>query len=103
MGIAYNSDLYMSWTTAPLVPLVWFATIRSFQDKGRMGTMLLLGSALGLCWWGHSPIALWSTLLAGAAQAARVVVAVALGDSPGGRPSPVPPPLPRSPPTQSAR
>ncbi|HEY5078586.1 MAG TPA: hypothetical protein VII43_02020, partial [Opitutaceae bacterium] len=74
LGIAYDSDLYMSWTTAPLVPLVWFATVRSFQDGGSRATLLLLGSALGLCWWGHSPIALWSTILAGAAQAARVRV-----------------------------
>ena len=74
LGIAYDSDLYMSWTTAPLVPLVWFATVRSFEDGGRAGTMILLGSALGLCWWGHSPIALWSTILAGAAQAARLRV-----------------------------
>jgi hypothetical protein len=74
LGIAYNSDLYMSWTTAPLVPLVWFATVRSFQDGGRTGTLVLLAAALGLCWWGHSPIALWSVLFAAAAQAARLCV-----------------------------
>jgi hypothetical protein len=74
LGIAYNLDLYMSWTTLPMVPIVWFATVRSFLDRGRTGTLVLLGAALGLCWWGHSPIALWSTLLAGAAQAARILV-----------------------------
>jgi hypothetical protein len=74
LGLSYNTDLYMSWTTLPFVPLVWFATIRSFQDRGNRGTLILLGAALGLCWWGHSPIALWSTFFAGAAQAFRLVV-----------------------------
>jgi hypothetical protein len=73
LGISYNADLYMSWTTLPFVPLVWFATIRSFQDRGDRGTLMLLGAALGLCWWGHSPIALWSTFFAGAAQVVRLI------------------------------
>jgi hypothetical protein len=72
LGISYNSDLYMSWTTLPMIPLVWFATVRSFQNRGSMGTLVLLGASLGCCWWGHSPIALWSTLIAGAAQIARI-------------------------------
>ncbi len=71
LGIVYNSDLFMSWTTLPWVPLVWFATVRSFRDGGSWRTMVLLGASLGLCWWGHSPIALWMTLLAGFAQFAR--------------------------------
>jgi hypothetical protein len=72
LGIAYNTDLFMSWTTLPLVPLVWFSTVRSFEDRGKPGTLALLGGSLGLCWWGHSPIALWSTLIAGAAQLVRI-------------------------------
>jgi len=72
LGIAYNTDLYMTWTTLPLVPIAWYATVRSFQNKGAPGTLILLGTSLGLCWWGHSPIALWSTFLAAAAQAIRL-------------------------------
>jgi hypothetical protein len=73
LGIVYNTDLYMSWTTVPTVPLIWFATVRSFKARNQCGPMLLLGASLGLCWWGHSPIALWSTLLAFAAQVVRLV------------------------------
>jgi hypothetical protein len=62
----------MSWTTLPMVPVIWFATVRSFQDRGSRGTLILLATALGLCWWGHSPIALWSTFFACAAQVARI-------------------------------
>jgi hypothetical protein len=74
LGVVYNTDLYMSWTTLPWVPLVWFATIRSFRDGGSFKTMVLLGASLGLCWWGHSPIALWMTLFAALAQIVRCVV-----------------------------
>ncbi len=72
LGIAYVSDLYMSWTTLPWVPLVWFALVRSFQDGGSRWSLLLFGTALGLCWWGHSPIALWCTLLAGMGHVVRL-------------------------------
>lgn len=74
LGIAYNTDLYMSWTTVPLVPLVWFATVRSFRDGGTRLSMLILGGSLGLCWWGHSPIALWLTMLASLAQLVRLAI-----------------------------
>lgn len=73
LGLAYNSDLYMSWTTVPLIPLVWAATVKSFRNGGSSRTMILLGLALGLCWWGHSPIALWTTFFALCAQAVRLI------------------------------
>jgi hypothetical protein len=73
LGIPYNGDLYMTWTTLPLVSIVWFATVRSFVGGESMGTFVLLGSSLGLSWWGHSPIALWSTVIAAAAQIVRIL------------------------------
>lgn len=73
LGIAYNSDLYMSWTTLPWIPLVWYASVRSWQHDKRDPSLILLGLALGLCWWGHSPIALWSTLVAAVVQASRLL------------------------------
>jgi hypothetical protein len=71
LGVVYIDDLFMSWTTLPWIPLAFFATVRSFRDGGALSTLLLLGGSLGLCWWGHSPIALWMTFLAGAAQVVR--------------------------------
>jgi len=73
LSIVYNVDLFMSWTTVPIVPLVWFAVVRSFRGGG-LGTMLCLGAALGALWWGHSPIALWIGLLAGTTQLLRLAV-----------------------------
>jgi hypothetical protein len=72
LGLPYNGDLYMSWTAVPLVPMVWFATVRSFADRGSLVTVGFLGATLGLSWWGHSPIAIWSTVLAAGAQVARI-------------------------------
>jgi hypothetical protein len=73
LGIAFNTDLYMSWTTLPTLPIIWFAMVRSFQDGGTVKSLVILGAALGLSWWGHSPIALWSTMLAFAAQLSRLI------------------------------
>ncbi|HEX3729109.1 MAG TPA: hypothetical protein VHV47_04855 [Opitutaceae bacterium] len=72
LGMAYHTDLFMSWTVLPWVPWVWWAMVRSFSDGGRGRTLTVLGAALGLCWWGHSPIALWLTLVASAGQGLRV-------------------------------
>src|SRR6185312_9568491 len=55
VGLPYIADLFMSWTTVPFVPVVWYATLRSFRDGGPAATLALLGGSLGLCWWGHSP------------------------------------------------
>ena len=74
LGVAYASDLFMSWMTVPWVVLVWFATVRSFHNGGSYTTMLLLGASLGLCWWGHSPVAVWMTLIAVCAQLVRFAV-----------------------------
>jgi hypothetical protein len=74
IGIPYNGDLFMSWTTVPMIPVVWFTTVQSFLNRGKAGTLVVLGAALGVCWWGHAPIAIWSTLVAGAVQLARIAL-----------------------------
>ena len=71
LGIAYVSDLFMSWTTVPFVPIVLAATVLSFRSHSRT-LFILLGAALGALWWGHTPIALWTTLIASGAQIVRL-------------------------------
>jgi len=62
MSIAYYTDLYMSWTTVPFVPLALVATVLSFKTP-TPNVLLLLGTSLGVLWWGHAPIALWTSLI----------------------------------------
>jgi hypothetical protein len=73
LGLLYNGDLYMSWTTLPLVPLVIYAAVRSFRGL-EFGTMVCLAGGLGLLWWGHTPIAIWMTGLVVLSQVVRVLV-----------------------------
>jgi len=74
IGLAYNTDLLMSWTTVPWLPVIWLVTIQSFRDEADWRQMVLWGTALGICWWGHSPIALWMTIFAGGAQVLRLLI-----------------------------
>jgi hypothetical protein len=73
LGLLYNGDLYMSWTTVPLVPLVIYAAVRSFRSL-EVGTMVCLAGGLGLMWWGHTPVAIWMTGLVLLSQIVRVLV-----------------------------
>ncbi len=66
MSVVYNTDLYMSWVTVPGVPLAWYACVR-LRESLNMRHGALLASSLGLLWWGHTPIAVWTTLLVGIA------------------------------------
>ena len=72
LGLAFNTDLLMSWMTVPWLPLVLYGTITSFNDPGYR-PRISLAVGLGLLWWGHTPIALWSTLLAAAVQVFRLI------------------------------
>lgn len=72
LGLAFNTDLFMSWMTVPWLPLVLYGTITSFDDPGYR-PRLCIAVGLGLLWWGHTPIALWSTLLAGGIQVFRLI------------------------------
>ncbi len=73
LGLAYNSDLYMSWTTVAVLPLVFYGLVRSFSH-GDLESMLLVGGALGLAFWGHTPVAMWTTMFVGAAQLVRIAL-----------------------------
>lgn len=62
-GLFYAQDLYMSGMTLPWVPLACAALLRSFDDHART-PLLVLAVSLAALWWAHSPIALWTTLVA---------------------------------------
>lgn len=64
LGIVYNTDLYMSWMTVSLVPVALYGLARAHRDPDLL-SLFLTGGALGAMWWGHTPIALWATLLVG--------------------------------------
>jgi len=72
-GLAFNSDLYMSWLTFPLVPPVLLFCLLSFRQSGGL-LYAGLGFTLGLTWWLHTPVALWLTIIASLLQAARLAI-----------------------------
>lgn len=75
IGIVYNTDLYMSWTTLPGLVLAFWAAAKSFTTPS-FRTMIVLGAATGWLWWGHTPIALWATIVLGSSQLVRVALTI---------------------------
>jgi hypothetical protein len=71
LGTIYTQDLYMTWMTVPFLPLACYATVRTFQSDG-WPAQFLLAASLAALWWGHSPVALWTTLLVGVMQLVRL-------------------------------
>ena len=72
MGLAFNSDLYMSWLTVPLVPVVFYLGLQTFANRGPW-LFAALGLTLGATWWCHPPIAVWLTAAQVMLQVARLV------------------------------
>lgn len=72
LSLVFVSDLYMSWLTAPWVPVVLYLCCRSFSTGGAR-LFAVLGFSLGITWWMHAPVALWLTLLASGLQLARLI------------------------------
>lgn len=73
MGLAFNTDLYMSWLAVPLVPVTLSLCLRTFSEGGTRH-VVALGLALGVTWWMHTPIAIWLTGLAAALQVPRILL-----------------------------
>ena len=73
LGLVFNTDLFMSWTTVPFLPIAFYGMVRSFS-RADMTSMLLIGGGLGVVWWGHTPVAMWATMFIGASQVVRVLV-----------------------------
>lgn len=71
LAIVHHDDLLMTWTTLPWLPLVFGGCALSLRP-GEPKALPLAATALGLLWWGHAPVALWTTLAVAAIQAARL-------------------------------
>ena len=56
-------DQYMTFLTAPFLPVVFYGYWRSQVDNDTTGH-LLLGTGIGILWLIHTPIAIWSSLFA---------------------------------------
>jgi hypothetical protein len=72
LSVAYFADLLMSWTTLPWLPVAFGGSLLAFRERGPIPYLMMSGG-LGLLWWGHSPIAIWSTLAVGTAQLIRLI------------------------------
>jgi len=71
LGLAFNTDLFMSWMTVPWLPVALFGSLASFYRAGYR-PLLALAGGLGMLWWGHTPIALWTTIIATGLQVVRI-------------------------------
>lgn len=71
LAVIYYEDLLMTWTTLPWLPLVFGGCALSFRSASPR-PLLLVGCALGIVWWGHAPVAMWSTLAVALLQLARL-------------------------------
>jgi hypothetical protein len=65
--------MYFTYMTLPWLPLVMHATVRTFR-QGDLKTYAWLGGALSLTWLAHPPIGFWASVVAAAAQLARLIV-----------------------------
>jgi hypothetical protein len=73
--LPYIADLYMSWTTVPVVCWALWAWSRAFAQPS-IAHLALAGGTLGLLWWGHTPIALWITSFASLSLALRWMLGI---------------------------
>lgn len=72
VGLPFIADLFMSWLTVPLVPVIFYLSARSFSTE-RPWEFAGLGFSLGVTWWLHAPVALWLTLVATGFQVVRLI------------------------------
>ena len=71
VGLAYLGDLFMSVTTLPFLPVLFYGCWRSLRHGDRR-SVLIIAISLAAMWYCHPPIALWGTLLAAAIQLLRL-------------------------------
>lgn len=72
MGLAYASDLYMSFCTLPFLPVALLGAYRSFT-RDDPASRLMMAGGLSAAWLAHPPIGLWCGLVLLATQVIRLV------------------------------
>ncbi|HZZ18551.1 MAG TPA: hypothetical protein VFE25_04240, partial [Opitutaceae bacterium] len=73
LGTIYTQDLYMTWMTVPLAPLVAYGISRTFRCDDLRSQVWLAAPLAGL-WWAHAPIAVWFTAIAAFSQGVRLLL-----------------------------
>lgn len=71
LGTIYTQDLYMTWMVLPFLPVALLGVVRTFERDDH-AAQLLMAAGLAGTWLAHAPVALWLTLMVGAAQAIRL-------------------------------
>lgn len=72
LNAAYGSDLYMTVTTAPFLPVAFLGAVLGARGQPWRGH-LLLAVGLAATWLAHPPVAAWATLAGGVVVAANVL------------------------------
>ena len=71
LATIYTQDLYMTWMTVPLAPLVVYGIARTFRTDD-LASQVWLVAPLAALWWAHAPIALWFTFIVAISQVVRL-------------------------------
>ncbi len=71
LALAYVGDLFMSVTTLPYLPILFYGAWRTLTRGDLKGTIIMVSAAAAL-WYCHPPIALWGTLAVAVTQLVRL-------------------------------
>lgn len=75
MGPLALHDMFATYMAAPWLILCWAGIAGSWRHENVAAAQFLAAGALGLCWYAHSPLAAWLTLVWGAGQIGRLLLA----------------------------
>lgn len=80
MGPLALHDMFATYMAAPWLILCWAGLAGIWRHENEVAAQLLAAGALGICWYAHSPLAAWLTLVWGIVQTVRLLLA---GGGPG--------------------
>jgi hypothetical protein len=78
LALVYTQDLYM---TVPILPFAVYGIVRTFR-RDNITSQVWMAAPLAALWWGHSPIAMWTSFAAAFLQITRILVAWRRGNRP---------------------